>query len=102
MIATIVNIHVKKECIEDFKKASALNHQSSIKEPGNLRFDVLQSKDDDTRFFLYEVYETEEAVAEHKKTSHYLQWRDTVADMMFCPRIGTSCHVIHPQDKNLW
>ena len=32
-------------------------------EPGNVRFDVLRSKDDPTRFVLYEVYRTPEDAA---------------------------------------
>ena len=48
MIATTVIIHVKPENVEDFKKISLYNHENSRKEPGNVRFDVLQSNDDPT------------------------------------------------------
>ena len=61
MIATTVIIHVKPENVEDFKKISLYNHENSRKEPGNVRFDVLQSNDDPTYFTLYEVYESPEA-----------------------------------------
>ena len=37
---------------------------------------------------LYEVYKSDEAAAAHKKTSHYLKWRETVEDMMVKPREG--------------
>ena len=46
MIANLVFVDVKPENIEDFKKATVLNHEGSRKEPGNVRFDVLQSADD--------------------------------------------------------
>lgn len=58
----------------------------SIAEPGNLRFDVLQSKEDPNRFLLYEAYESDEAAAAHKKTAHYLSWRDAVEPWMARPR----------------
>ena len=42
MIVTCVHVWVKKDHIDDFKKASIENHEKSVKEPGNLRFDFLQ------------------------------------------------------------
>lgn len=47
---------------------------------------MLQSKEDPTRFLLYEAYESDEAAAEHKKTAHYLSWRDAVESSMARPR----------------
>lgn len=102
MIVTCVTVFVKKEHLQDFIEATLENHRNSIKEEGNLRFDVLQSKNDDTRFFLYEAYESEEASAAHKKTEHYLKWRDTVADWMAKPREGVAHSVIAPTGKDLW
>ncbi len=86
MIATLVFVDVKPECVEKFAAISAYNHDNSRLEPGNVRFDVLQSRDDPTQFVLYEVYADENAAAEHKKTAHYLRWRDEVADYMNSPR----------------
>ncbi|HHH45787.1 MAG TPA: antibiotic biosynthesis monooxygenase [Thiotrichales bacterium] len=61
---------------------------ASVREPGNLRFDVLQSEEDPARFVLYEVYVDEAAAAAHKETDHYLRWREKVADWMAEPRRG--------------
>jgi autoinducer 2-degrading protein len=102
MIVTFVHIWVKENHIDDFKKASLANHMESIKEPGNLRFDVLQDDADPSKFVLYEAYETEEASDEHKKTTHYLTWRETVADWMAQPRRGIKHKILAPIDKNLW
>jgi len=102
MLVTIVEVYVKEEHIENFIEATVENHKNSIKEPGNLRFDVLQSKDEPTRFTLYEAYESEEASQVHKKTSHYLKWRETVADWMIKPRIGIPHQVIAPGERVLW
>jgi (4S)-4-hydroxy-5-phosphonooxypentane-2,3-dione isomerase len=102
MIVTTVTVYVKNNHIQDFINATTLNHQCSIKESGNLRFDVLQSKDDETRFLLYEAYVSEEASLLHKKTAHYIKWRDTVVDWMSLPREGIAHSVIAPVDNALW
>ena len=88
MHVTCVHVHVKSDRIEEFRQASILNHQESIQEPGNQRFDILQSKDAPTLFLLYEAYESEANSAAHKSTPRYEKWRETVADWMAEPRKG--------------
>lgn len=102
MIVTCVTVYVKEEHVEDFIRATLENHENALKEKGNLRFDVLQCSSDKTRFLLYEAYESEEASQQHKKTRHYLKWRDTVADWMARPREGIAHSVIAPVEKELW
>jgi autoinducer 2-degrading protein len=97
MIATCVYVHVKPEAINDFIKASAANHAESVKEPGNLRFDFIQQADDPVRFMIYEAYESEQAAIAHKSTSHYLNWRDTVQEMMAEPRKGVKYNILFPE-----
>ncbi len=88
MYVTLVHIHVKPENLERFVEATTANHEGSVREPGNLRFDVLQSVEDPTRFILYEAYRDEAAAKEHKETPHYAAWRDAVAGWMVEPRQG--------------
>ncbi len=88
MHVTLVHVHVKPEHVEAFVEATRANHEASIREPGNLRFDVLRSPDDPERFLIYELYRDAEAAAAHKDTAHYLAWRDLVADWMAEPRTG--------------
>ena len=88
MHVTIVHVTVKPEYIDEFIAASTANHESSIKEPGNRRFDVLQSRDDPAKFVLYEAYDSEDDAKAHKDTSHYATWRETVEHMMAEPRQG--------------
>jgi len=102
MVVYVVKVFVEEGHIEDFKKATRKNHRNTLQEPGNIRFDVLQSKEDPSRFTLYEVYESEDAVNAHKETPHYLEWRDTVADWMAKSREGLKHKVIAPEDKELW
>lgn len=88
MVVTTVMVKIKPSHIDDFINASTANHERSIEEPGNMRFDILQSVDDPTAFMLYEAYESKEAAAAHKQTRHYEVWRDTVAPWMAEPRKG--------------
>jgi len=96
MVVATVRVKVKPQCVEQFVAATVRNHENSIKEPGNKRFDVLRSKEDPTLFLLYEAYESDEHAAAHKKTAHYAQWRDTVADWMAEPRQGTQFVSVKP------
>ncbi len=100
MIATLVHVWVKPEYIDHFIRATIENHQKSIRENGNLRFDVLQDESDPAKFVLYEAYETETAAAAHKETAHYQTWRDTVADWMDQPRRGEKYSILAPLNKN--
>ena len=102
MIVTFVHIWVKDDHIDDFIKATKENHYEAVKEPGNLRFDFLRDAGNPSKFVLYEAYETEEAAAGHKKTPHYLKWRDAVAGWMASPREGIKHIIICPEDKLKW
>jgi (4S)-4-hydroxy-5-phosphonooxypentane-2,3-dione isomerase len=99
MIVTIVHVHVKPEFIRDFINATKENHENSVKEPGNFRFDVLQDETEPTKFVLYEAYDSIEAVAAHKEKPHYLKWRDTVAPWMLKPREGIRHKLLFPASK---
>ena len=98
MHTTIVYVTVKREYIEDFIEATRQNHEGSVAEAGNQRFDVLQASDDQTRFVLYEAYASADDAAAHKQTAHYLTWRDTVADWMAEPRLGVGYNGLYPKD----
>ena len=89
MVVTIVNVRVKPNDIDGFIKACELNHFGSIKEPGNLRFDVIQQEDDPSKFFLYEAFQSKDDIAKHRETAHYLQWRKSVDGMMAEQRSAT-------------
>jgi autoinducer 2-degrading protein len=102
MITTCVYISVRQDAVEKFINATVLNHRESIKEPGNIRFDFIQQSDDPCRFMIYEAYESEEAAAAHKNTTHYLKWRDEVKDYMAEPRRGVKYNIIEPNDMTKW
>lgn len=98
MIVTVVSVHVIPGKAEEFIRLTKNNHDNAIKEEGNLRFDVLRSREDPNFFTLYEAYATEEAAKAHKETDHYKQWRDSVASLMASPRVGIPSDALFPED----
>ncbi len=93
-----VHVHVKPDMVEAFKQAATENARNSVQEPGIARFDVVQQRDDPTRFVLVEVYRTEADTARHKETPHYQRWRDVVEGMMAEPRTSVKFDNVFPAD----
>ena len=98
MLMVHVHVHVKPESVAAFTEATLANARQSLREPGVLRFDVLQQQDDPTRFVLVEIYRDAGAAAAHKETQHYLVWRDAVAPMMAEPRHSVKFNELYPGD----
>ncbi|MGH8611139.1 MAG: antibiotic biosynthesis monooxygenase [Gammaproteobacteria bacterium] len=96
MHATLVQLHIKIEHLADFLSAVKANHEASVQEPGNLRFDVLQSRVDPTRFLLYELYASAEDAAAHRETAHYKKWNARVPDWFASDRQATEYRCLHP------
>lgn len=99
MLIVHVQIHVKAESVEAFRKASIENARNSVQEPGIARFDFLQNAADPTRFVLVEVYRRADARAEHRATAHYAAWRDAVTDMMAELRTSVEFQNVFPGDE---
>ncbi len=96
MHVTLVHVHVIADYRDAFINASRLNHEASVQEPGNLRFDILQSPEDPNYFVFYEAYRSARDAAAHKETAHYQAWRDSVADWMAEPRQGIPMNGLYP------
>ncbi len=95
MLIVHVDVNVKADCVEAFKEATVANATNSVKEPGIVRFDVVQNNEAPTKFVLVEIYKTTDDPAKHKETAHYQTWRDTVADMMATPRSNSKYTEVH-------
>jgi len=67
-------------------------------EPAIARFDVVQQRDDQTRFVARRGLSHADAPAQHKETAHYARWRDTVAPMMAEPRRSVKFVNVFPDD----
>jgi len=100
MHVTLVHVWVRPDHVQDFIAACRDNHLASIKEPGNRRFDVLQSPEQTNHFVLYEAYDSAASAAAHKDTGHYLAWRERVADWMEKPRQGIAMNGLFPKGGN--
>jgi len=99
MFIVHVFVNVKAEQVEAFREATVENARNSIEEPGIARFDVIQQRDEPTRFVLVEVYRTSDDPALHKETAHYQKWRDTVAEMMAEPRTSIKYSNVFPDEQ---
>ena len=86
MYVTLVEIQVKPEKIDEFIEVFRPNHEGSVKEAGNRRFDVLQDPGDPARFLIYEAYASEADSLLHKKTPHYQACKAALEDLMTGPR----------------
>ena len=79
MISIFVTIKIKPGYRDQFIEASYGDAQGSVRdEPGCFRFDILEDASDPNTFYLYEVYEDEEALERHRQMPHYKKWRSTV------------------------
>ena len=102
MIVRAIEILVQPERTAEFIAATLENHRGSLREPGVLRFDVLQSAEDPARFLLYEVYRDEQATQAHKKTTHYEAWRQAVEPLLAAPRKAWAYQALAPADPADW
>jgi len=101
MLIVHVFVHVTPESVDAFRAATTENARNSVKEPGVVRFDVIQQDDDPTQFVLIEIYRNDDDPARHKETAHYAIWRDAVASMMAEPRRSVKYREIFPE-LQLW
>ena len=72
MFIVLVKVQVRPELLGEFTTAILENATLSMqRDPGCVRFDVLQQEDDPTRWFFYEVYEREQAWVDHRASPHF-------------------------------
>lgn len=97
MIIVHVFVQVKPESVPAFEAATLENARNSIREPGVVRFDVVQQDDDPSQFLLMEIYRTADDQARHRATAHYAAWRDAVEPMMAEPRRSARYRALFPE-----
>ena len=97
MLVVHVHVRVRPGAEAAFADATRENARQSAREPGVVRFDVVQQADDPTRFVLVEVYRTAEDPARHKAAPHYATWRDAVEPMMAEPRRSVRYAAVAPE-----
>jgi quinol monooxygenase YgiN len=93
-----VHLKVKPERIGDFIAATIENAAASLKEPGCVRFDVIQETADPAHFELLEIYRDQAGHAAHRESPHYNAWAERAADMLAEPRSRTIYRNVYPGD----
>jgi autoinducer 2-degrading protein len=97
LLVVHVQVQVKPEHIDAFRSATLANARESVKEPGVARFDVVQDREDPTRFVLIEVFRSEDAPAAHRETPHYKAWKEAVEPLQVGERTRRSFHAVFPE-----
>jgi autoinducer 2-degrading protein len=100
MLAIWVSVQVKPERRDDFLRAIEEDGRGSREdEPGCLRFDVLQDRDDPDHYYFYEVYRDEAAMEAHRAAPHYQVWAAAVQDgVLTGPAVITRTASVFPRD----
>ena len=99
MLVLHVTVRVKPEYAEEFLALARHNAERAAEEPGCLRFDIIQDREDRHCFRYYEVYRDDAALAEHRTTPHFKQYFETTLPWLDGPvdrRLGRS---IVPADE---
>ncbi|MBV9288546.1 MAG: antibiotic biosynthesis monooxygenase [Hyphomicrobiales bacterium] len=99
-LVVLVEFLVKPSFVARFRDLIAANAKASIeRETGCRRFDVLCDPMEPRRFVLYEIYDGEEAFAEHLASSHYQSFaaaidnqidRRAISRLAFCGELATT------------
>ena len=93
-----VFLQVKKDCIQQFKEITLDNARNTLREPGAVRFDVVQDQDDSSRFIFVEVYKSASDLDHHKTTEHYARWAGAVDESLVEPRSRVLLENVFPDD----
>lgn len=94
-----VHIKIKPERIDDFIAATIENASASLREPGCVRFDLIQEAADPANFVLVEIYRDQASHAAHRESPHYNVWAERTADMFAEPRSRTVYRNVYPADN---
>jgi autoinducer 2-degrading protein len=92
MQVLVVEFRIKAARVDMFDLAISENALASREsEPGCRQFDVCRNMDDPCIFFLYEVYEDEEAIRVHLQSPHFLQMNEITADWVEEKKVRRYC-----------
>jgi len=95
-----VHHYIKPDHIEAYKAATLENARKTVQEPGVIRFDVFQAKEDPTHFSLFEVYRDDEARAAHLETEHFLAWKEVALEAFARRGHGDEFEAIFPHEQD--
>ncbi len=84
-INVTAKLKVKKAKVEDAKKGLTHLAKETRKEKGCISYDIHQSRDDDTIFLVYEMWESQGDIDKHFKTPHFVAWMEKSEDITTGP-----------------
>ncbi len=86
MLVLHVSVQVKAEHVSEFLEVVRHDAEHSERdEPGCLRFDVIQDREDPNRFYFYEIYRDEAALEAHRQTPHFKLYSGKVQPWLAAP-----------------
>ena len=90
MLALVVEFRIKPEHIDDFARAIAENAAASRDtEPGCRQFDVCRDAADPALFFLYELYDDQQAIQQHLESAHFREMSAASSDWVDSKQVRT-------------
>lgn len=75
MIVISGAIPVKAEAREEARKLATMLEEATRKEPGCLAYTFYADRNDPNTFFIFEEWESDEALASHFQTEHMKQFQ---------------------------
>ncbi|MBE0690994.1 MAG: antibiotic biosynthesis monooxygenase [Anaerolineae bacterium] len=72
-------VKVKADKLDEFMQVALLDARESVKEEGNLRFEIYSREDNPTELLVFEIYRSQEALEAHRQTEQIKAWRSAVA-----------------------
>ena len=74
MVAIVVTLEAHPDKVDAMLEALEENAAGSIKEPGCHKWEYSQHLEDPEKFAIYEIYDDEDAIKQHKSSEHFLHW----------------------------
>jgi (4S)-4-hydroxy-5-phosphonooxypentane-2,3-dione isomerase len=100
MLALIVTVKVKPAERERFLSVIEDDAICSVRdEPGCVRFEVLQDRDDQDTYYFFEVYKDEAALAAHRQTPHFARWNEASEAVLSGPVERIMSNMLFPRQQ---
>lgn len=78
MITLVVIAQIKPNHIQDFMNECLVSQRHTLNEEGCKSYTINRDDYNEDKVILIESYLDEEAIQKHKKTQHFIQWRENI------------------------
>jgi len=95
----LVYIVVKPGHERAFLQGALANRAGSIREPGNLRFEMFRNSENSCEFLFAEKYDSLESVTLHRQTPHFQAFFKVLEEVQQFPRRREPGNVVPPAYK---